>query len=257
MIKEVLTTLEALRNKLVKHSLYDNLESIEDIKSFTTFHVYAVWDFMSLLKALQVQLTCVSVPWVPTNNPKTRRFINEIVLGEESDEDSNGKTLSHFEMYLDAMKGIGADTSEIQKFLGFLNNGHSVPASLDLVTSNKAVKEFVNFTFEAIHTQKPHVIAAVFTFGREDLIPDMFIGLLKGLSQDSEMDELVYYFERHIELDGDDHGPMSLAMIEELCVEDQKKWDEVEFYSKRALEKRIALWDAIDAYISVNNAVLT
>ena len=98
MIDNLTNELAPTRERLVYHKLYENLETIEDLKTFMQMHVFAVWDFMSLLKALQQQLTCTTLPWLPTGNPKTRRFINEIVLGEESDEDAKGNPMSHYDL---------------------------------------------------------------------------------------------------------------------------------------------------------------
>jgi len=54
--------LAPLRESLKSHPLYKSLQDIEDVKLFSEFHVYAVFDFMSLFKAIQLQLTCVSLP---------------------------------------------------------------------------------------------------------------------------------------------------------------------------------------------------
>ncbi|NQY05082.1 MAG: DUF3050 domain-containing protein [Flavobacteriaceae bacterium] len=249
MIDKVTPALQDIRLALVGHELYQKFRSLDDLKLFTQYHVFPVWDFMSLLKALQNELTCVSLPWIPSENPKTRRFINEIVHGEESDLDQEGNSVSHFEMYLDAMQSIGADTTQMESFIHLLKSGKTVAAALTELEVDEAIKEFVNFTFEIISTRKPHIIAAVFTFGREDLIPDMFVGILRGLQQDSKLDKLIYYFERHIELDGDEHGPMSIEMIKELCGEDDEKWKEVIQYSQQALQFRLHLWNTISAKI--------
>ncbi|GAL63091.1 DUF3050 domain-containing protein [Algibacter lectus] len=256
-IKSIELALKPLREKLNSHKLYSDLASVEDIKTFMEQHVFAVWDFMSLLKALQNHLTNTSVPWTPVKHPSTARFINEIVLGEESDVNELGEPYSHFEMYLDAMQQIGASTTDIDKFIKNIVAGTSVSNALTALNSPKETLEFVEFSFKTIATNAPHKIAAAFTFGREDVIPDMFFQIIKQSEQQhkASYSKLTYYLERHIELDGDEHGPLSLKMVEELCQNDSQKWDEVLETAQDALKYRIALWDGISNLISSTKAL--
>lgn len=252
-LSKINTELATLRKELIAHPLYSQIREIEDFQSFMEQHIFAVWDFMSLLKALQRGLTCVELPWKPVGSTTTRRFINEIVLGEESDMDRNGEVTSHFELYLEAMSEIGANTQTIQTFLTLIENGRSVQEALNEVDINPETRNFVNFTFSILQTNSIHRVASVFTFGREDLIPEMFIEILKEMQAKGQanLSKLLYYLERHIEVDGDDHGPISLKMIEELCGDDEQKWNEVLESAKAALQIRIHLWNGVLASLKV------
>ncbi|WP_036145794.1 MULTISPECIES: DUF3050 domain-containing protein [Maribacter] len=243
-IEEIEIILQPLREKLRNHALYAELKSVSDIQIFMESHVYAVWDFMSLLKALQINLTCTSLPWKPVINTNTARFINEIVLEEETDVNELGVLKSHYEMYLDAMVEVGADTTKISEFLNNIDQLDSVLKTIQNSDLNAAVKSFLSFTFEMINTQQPHKIAAAFTFGREELIPDMFLKIVESAGKDA-YPKLEYYLRRHIELDGDEHGPLSIKMIQELCGDDEVKWHEVLECSENALQQRINLWNHI------------
>mgnify|MGYP001441791550 FL=1 len=181
-IEKLENDLKETRSKLISHPLYQALDSKEKLILFMENHVFAVWDFMSLIKALQRNLTCIDVPWTPNSNNFSGKLVNEIVLAEESDVDLNDNPKSHFELYLDSMELIGANTSLINRFINELKISKSYYKSIDKIKIDKTVKEFMNFTFDIIKTNKNHVIASVFTFGREDLIPDMFIEIVKKLS---------------------------------------------------------------------------
>jgi hypothetical protein len=251
-IEKINTSIQTQKDQLLQHSLYEKVKTIEDLHTFLENHVFAVWDFMSLLKALQEKLTCTTTPWLPTGNPETRYLINEIVLAEETDLTLDGKRLSHFEMYVDAMEDCGANTAPILAFLGNVNQTKNIFVSIKKSDLHPNVKEFLNFTFRIIDEGKPHKIAAAFTFGREDLIPSMFTEILRNFQTnfpETNLDKLVYYFERHIELDADEHGPMAMKMISELCGTNENKWKEMQEVSIEALEKRIGLWNAIEEQI--------
>ena len=245
------SSIDQLMQELTDHNLYERLKNIEDVKTFTEYHVFAVWDFMSLLKALQTSLTCTQTPWTPKGNSNTARFINEIVLGEETDVDSDGKYRSHFEMYLDAMEDIGADTNQIKQFVEYLKKGQTITEALDKTGVNPAIKDFVTFTFSVIETGNDHMIASAFTHGREGLIPEVFIEILNKSSYltNNSYRSMKYYLERHIEIDGDEHGPLSLKMIEELCDTPEKTY-EADAVAKESIQQRIKLWDAIAEAIS-------
>jgi len=246
-IEKLENNLLETRSKLISHPIYKGLNSKEKLICFMENHVFAVWDFMSLIKALQRNLTCVDVPWTPNSNSFSGKLVNEIVLAEESDVDLNNDPKSHFELYLDSMKLMGANTSLIDHFIEELNQSKSYYEAIEKVDLPIVVKEFMDYTFEVINTNKNHIIASVFTFGREDLIPDMFIEIVKKLSNEKNIksDLFIYYLERHIELDADEHGPMALKMIQNLCGKDQQKWDEATNASEKALRMRIKLWDFI------------
>ncbi len=258
MIENLKIEVSKYRDQLIKHPIYGNIDSINSLKQFMESHVYAVWDFMSLVKKLQMDLTTTTLPWQPPENNAAARLINEIVWGEETDLDKDGNSVSHFEMYLNAMRQINANTQRIEKLLDRLREGNDIFDTIDGAGLPEYVVNFLNFTFRIIEEGKTHKIAAVFTFGREDLIPDMFISMIKRMNIENErkFDQIIYYFERHIEVDGDSHGPMALDMIKNLCGSDPLKWEEAISASKSALQKRISLWDGINLQIIQNEKAL-
>lgn len=254
-IENLKKEIAPLREQLVCHPLYAAIQSPEDIHAFMSHHVYAVWDFMSLLKTLQQELTCTSVPWMPKRNANTRFLINEIVTGEESDVDEHGNRTSHFELYVAAMQQAGCDTGKIYELLELLQNYADVTTALKQSGVPLAAANFVKNTFDVINAGQVHVQAAVFTFGREDLIPDMFIGIVRELVQKfpGTLDTFKYYLERHIEVDGEHHAHLAYEMTAILCGTDETKWQQATGAVKTALQTRIALWDAVLASLPTNN----
>ncbi|PHX74979.1 MAG: heme oxygenase [Chitinophagaceae bacterium] len=251
-LKELEHEVADLRNKLVNHPVYSHIKTVEDLTIFMESHVYAVWDFMSLLKALQINLTCVQIPWRPVGNASTRYLINEIVTGEESDVDQYGNRLSHFELYLNAMHQAGANTALVSSLIDDITNNKPIEEVLNNHSFSPAAMQFMEFTFKTIATEQPHLMATVFTFGREDLIPDMFISFIKELKKQfpDKVDIFQYYIERHIEVDGGHHAELAHQMTLELCGTDPSKWLQATEFVKKALQVRIALWDEILQKIS-------
>jgi hypothetical protein len=234
--------------KLTNHPLLakPTIQNVKELTIFMESHVYAVWDFMSMLKFLQNTIVPSTVPWVPNNytrNPSAR-LINEIVIAEESDFSISG-TSSHFDLYCQSMMEIGADIGPITKFINTVKTS-GINSALKLNSVPPESKEFVSSTFNFINTGNPHIVAAAFCFGRETIITDMFSALLAQLKiPRKQTPRFYYYLERHIEIDGDEHGPASLNLIEMLCDSDPIKIVEAEQAAVSAIQHRIRFWDAV------------
>ena len=242
----ILDETQSERNILKNHLLYNSIKTEEHLHVFMEHHVFAVWDFMSVLKSLQKEFTCVEIPWRPKTNGNLSRLLNEIVLAEESDIDRFGQHLSHFEIYYHAMKEAGANTEKIEKFLSELDNS-DLHTSLIKSNAPKAAKEFVLDTFKYVNMNVPHLNATIFTLGREEIIPDMFRELVQDLENNSsgKFKSFIYYLDRHIGLDEDEHTPLALKMIKEICGDDEKKWRESIDCGKNIMQSRIKFWDQI------------
>lgn len=230
--------LSPLKQALSHHKAYSLLNSTDHIRTFMEYHVYAVWDFMTLLKALQRRLTCVDIPWRESSYPTdVVRFINEIVIGEESDLDQNGNPISHYSLYLAAMKEVGADVSKVEQFV----------TTLDTSIIPSGAREFVEYNLKLAEEGSDEEVAAAFLYGREKLIPEMFTGIKEALlRENADCPTLIYYLERHIELDGDEHGPLAEKCLQAICGNDNDKWQRALAVGEKCLQMRDALWNQVE-----------
>ena len=244
-----LSNLAELSHKLESHSLFSRIESLDDLRFFMRHHVYAVWDFMSLLKKLQQVYAPHGAPWVPSSeNGRLIRFINEIVMEEESDLSFGSESenySSHFEIYLESMKEVQCPVDEVLSFMSKMRDG-GLDEGLNYDKVPSPSRTFMKHTFAVINAGRPHEVAASFALARESVIPLMFKRILK-LTKVSKEDAPVfhYYLERHAELDGDHHGPMANRILEELCAGDPQKEQEVIAQAKLSIEARISFWDEV------------
>jgi hypothetical protein len=245
--REPLAEAMALRASLLQHPVYRRVVGAQAVRTFMSHHVFAVWDFMSLLKSLQRRLTCVEVPWIPPIDTDAARLINEIVLCEESDEDGRGHYAGHYDLYLRAMSDVGADSYCMQRYIDALRGGLSVESALAWAEAPDNVRGFVRTTLDIAINGHTHEVAAAFFVGREGVIPEMFDQFRDSMNRaDTWMNErLRYYLSRHIEVDGDSHGPKAKMLLTSLCGDDPQKWAEANATACRALHARIALWDGV------------
>lgn len=242
-IDQARSVIDSARKEVTAHPLYRRISDRDNLATFMTHHVFAVWDFMSLLKSLQRELTCVDVPWVPRGSSVARRLINDIVLVEESDA-LNGGFTSHFELYRAAMTEASADTAPVDTFVALVAEGHDVRAALRVAQVPAPAAGFVGTTLDIIADRPLHCRAAAFALSREDLIPDMFDQVIKEEGTD-RFPLFCDYLARHIEVDGEEHTPMALQMVADLCGTDEQRWQEAVDTVLVALDARSRLWDGI------------
>ncbi|WP_320534426.1 DUF3050 domain-containing protein [Robbsia andropogonis] len=238
--------LIAKTNAMKNHRVFARVRTLEQLRTFMAWHVFAVWDFMSLVKRLQNDFTCTSVPWVPRSAYRAAHLMNQIVLGEETDETPDGAHLSHYELYLAAMEEVGADAGQIRQFVSLVARGATVSAALSEVSAPEPIRRFVEATMRTAEKGRTHQVLGNFFYGREDAIPQMFCSLLKewGLPADAAP-MFRYYLDRHIELDGESHGPAVRAIIQEVVGNDPVQMAELRSAAADGVEQRIALWDAL------------
>jgi len=247
--------IDAKQRKLENHTVFTAIQNVDDLRLFMTWHVFAVWDFMSLIKRLQSDLTSVDLPWVPSPHPLATRLINEIVLGEESDELPGGGFLSHYEMYLLAMKEVGADTNQIEEFVSLIRVGTSVSNALTMVSAHECIKDFVINTLATANEGNVYQVLGSFFFGRENVIPQMFRSLLASWKiNENQAPMFVYYLNRHIELDGESHGPAARKIINELTRDNPVAVRQLADAADSSIQARIKLWDCLAQELAMKNA---
>ncbi len=250
-LEDLRVAIAAEQDRLARHPLFADLRTLDDLRIFMEWHVFAVWDFLSLLKRLQRDLTCVTLPWMPPANPRAARLINEIVLGEESDLTPDGSALSHFELYRAAMREIGADTGCIDAFLECLTQGVALEAAIARAGVPAAAASFMRSTLRTAQHGSLDQVLGSFFYGRENVIPRMFDGLLKNWGVTRQQAPLfVFYLDRHIALDADEHGPAGAALIAELVDEDLARQEAMLTAALAALKQREQLWDGLLSHLS-------
>ena len=240
--------IESLQQRLDNHPIYATLQTVEDLRVFMAHHVYSVWDFMSLIKYLQHEVAPARWPWTPGRDASVQRFINELVLEEETDESApgqEGEFSSHFMLYIGAMREIGADADSPLRFIRLIEESGLEPALSSGLVPDPSLA-FTRTTFGFIESGKPHAVAAALALGREHVIPAMFRAFLSRMHiTEAQAPTFHFYLNRHIHLDEDFHAPLSLRLLQALCGGDADKCREAEEAAIQAVEARIALWDGV------------
>lgn len=240
----LLRRLEPVRRNLSTHRLYGFLDRRENVAAFMEHHVYAVWDCMALLKAMQRHLTCIDVNWHPSGSAAIRRLVNEIVLEEESDE-VDGVATSQFELYRRAMRRAGAASDKIDCFIAEIEEGNPIEIATARCGVPAGAVALMRTTQGAIATCEPHIIVAAFALGWEDIVGSLFDPILARIPASEELEMFGYFLRRRIERNRRGRGAMAIAMLSQLCDGSATRWREAGLAGAEALAARLAFWNAI------------
>lgn len=269
-----------LRKKLREHKIYESFEDLNDVRSFTQMHVFAIWDFMSLLKSLQAELSG-QLPWIPTAQARAGQLVNEMVSRYERDVNERGETMSHFEMYLAAMTQLGSDTKCLETFLSMLQGcadlksfstssteaaaptkdqpsfAKCVDFSLLSCGAPRGAADFAAYTFSLIDSGEMHKTAASLAFGRQYVILDRLLSILNQAERAGDsVDKFKYMVLRHKDLYAKNYTPLSFQLLVELCGTDEVMWREAGNAAVQALQARIKLWDATHDYLLFKKPIM-
>ena len=246
-IEAIRNTLKPMRVRLLAHEIYLQLETLDDLREFMEHHVFAVWDNLSQLKALQNCISSPDVAWTPSEEPVSTRIINEMVVEEESDSDGKGGYMSHFELYRRAMKEAGAKTYMIDRFLVLMQEEEDLEKALEKIRMPESIKNYLRMNWEITNCEKPHQIAAAYFLGREDVVGELLHRLDGDLLDFHEKNLALYrdYLLRHTKVDEQEQSRRMEAVLTELCGDNEQKWQEAEAAAKEALAARYALWDGM------------
>jgi hypothetical protein len=262
-LKVIQVRVAPLQDKIAEHPLLDKITDIRAVRFLMQQHVFAVWDFVCLLKTLYSRVIGCDVPWFPSQDPDSARLLYELLIEEETDRlpapNSAGHThQSHFCLYLAAMRECGADTQPIETCLERLKAGQSLDEALQHPGILSTTRAFVAQTFSTFQASTPALVAS-FVFGREAMIPAFFNPWLQQLIMHKvpHCGLLTYYLERHIALDSDAHFPKAANMLARLCGEDKLTWQQASQMAESALEARLAFLEGVDREKHHSKAVLS
>jgi hypothetical protein len=239
--------LAPLQQQIAAHPLINALTTRAALDCFMTHHVFAVWDFVCLLKTLYARIGCVSVPWFPPQDADSVHFLSSILLDEESDQlPHHPERCAHFDLYRHAMQQCGANTQPIVQFLYRLQQGHTLAQALQASEIPLAARRFVESTW-AFFTEPTPAIAAAFVFGREAMVPQLFTPLLAQMERHAipRCGLFKDYLTRHIAIDSAAHYPQALKMLEHLCRDSAEDWRMVQKAAEQALTERLRFLSGI------------
>ncbi len=245
--------LYELKHKIITHPLFAKKLERKQVCIFMESHIFAVWGFMSILKSLQKKITPSNLPWIPNENTKNGlvNFINEIILCEESDYIEGIGFISHFEIYLMAMKNMGASSDQLYRLTSRITDKGYDEKYLDYVNTTDEVKNFLKYDLDiSMNGTLPEIVGA-FTLGREKVIPNMFSYILPAIEESSSSHHLITYLKRHIDIDGDRHGPLSMKLLDVSCNKEQLNLAYAA--AIKSLDLRLLVWDKVYSDIGVEN----
>lgn len=158
--------------------------------------------------------------------------------------------MSHFSIYLKAMDEVNADTSIISDFIEKIRRGYNIFSLLNEENIPIPAKNFMTKTFNVIESGDLYKITAYFLYGREKIIPDMFIRIRDEnpiLNSFPMFDE---YLKRHIELDSNTHAPLAKKLLNSIITTDGEA-EKSYTYAKKSIVDRLDFWD--DLLQKINN----
>lgn len=236
------------RRLLLNNGLYYQLQSLPDLRRFMEHHIFTVWDFIALVKALRRELVVAPGSQLPAS-VVARRFITEVVPDEETTTSLPGRLVSHFALYVRAMEECGADTTPIRQLVAAVTAGRPTEEALQAAQAPDAVRQFVGTTFSIIHSGKPHAVAAAVAFGHEEWIPNRLRQLVNTLRAQlpGQLDTFASCLDQHGHCATGKHALLGRELVRELCADAPERWQDCQEVAIRCLEARLKLWDGIGA----------